>query len=176
MDILYSKINASQTIMHVSSSKLPPDRPCLNCRASKPGDRQTLCSSGTSCDIFFSSKVVKGSVGMVEPALAPRGRNSTTTLSSTQPTWAAALITKRLEIDSFCVPSNQSAYQTDVETTSIVCVRNGPKWQVWLVVHRQAYSGGCEEWECTIELVDLNEMSCFTFFIVYRLFRACVVI
>ena len=40
-----------------------PDEPFHNFRASRSGDRQMLCSSGTSCDGFWSSKIVKGFVG-----------------------------------------------------------------------------------------------------------------
>ena len=40
-----------------------PGEPFHNFRASRPGDRPILCSSGTSCDGFWSSKIVKGFVG-----------------------------------------------------------------------------------------------------------------
>ena len=39
------------------------DKPFPNFKASKSVDRRTLCSSGTSCDGFYSSKIVKGLVG-----------------------------------------------------------------------------------------------------------------
>ena len=42
-----------------------PDEPFHNLRASRSGDRLILCSSGTSCDWFWSSKIVKGFVGIV---------------------------------------------------------------------------------------------------------------
>ena len=42
----------------------PPDRPFRNFRAWRSGDQQILCSSVTSCDGFWSSKIVKGSVGL----------------------------------------------------------------------------------------------------------------
>ena len=40
-----------------------PDKPFLNFRASRSGDRRILCSSGKSCDGIRSSKIVTGSVG-----------------------------------------------------------------------------------------------------------------
>ena len=40
-----------------------PDRPFHSFRAASSGDRGILCSSGTSCDGFWTSKFVKGSVG-----------------------------------------------------------------------------------------------------------------
>ena len=41
-----------------------PDKPFHNSGASISGDQQILCSSGTSCDGFWSSKIVKRFVGM----------------------------------------------------------------------------------------------------------------
>ena len=40
-----------------------PDEPFLNFRASRSGDRRILCNSRTSCNGFWSVKVVKGLVG-----------------------------------------------------------------------------------------------------------------
>ena len=42
---------------------MSPDEPFPNFRASRSGDRRTLCSSGSSCDGFWSYKIVKGFVG-----------------------------------------------------------------------------------------------------------------
>ena len=43
--------------------KQVPDGPIHNFSASWSGDRRVLCSSGTSCDGFWSSKIVEGFVG-----------------------------------------------------------------------------------------------------------------
>ena len=42
-----------------------PDELFHNFRASRSGDRRVLCYSGTSCDGFWSSEIVKGFVGFV---------------------------------------------------------------------------------------------------------------
>ena len=39
-----------------------PDRPFHNFRVSTSGDRRNLCTSGTSCDGFWSFKIIKRSV------------------------------------------------------------------------------------------------------------------
>ena len=57
-----------------------PDRPFRNFRASKSVDRRKLCSSLTSCDGFWSSRIVKGLVG--NP-----GRIQTTFFISTWEMW-----------------------------------------------------------------------------------------
>ena len=41
---------------------MQPDPPFHNFRDLISGDRRTICSSGTPCDGFWSSKVAKGSV------------------------------------------------------------------------------------------------------------------
>ena len=45
----------------------PPDEPFHNIGALKSVDRRILCSSGTSCEGFKSSKIVKGLVGLSSP-------------------------------------------------------------------------------------------------------------
>ena len=50
-------------VCYLPRSMILPDRPFFNFRASRLVGLQILCSSGISCDGFWSSKIVKRSVG-----------------------------------------------------------------------------------------------------------------
>ena len=53
-----------------------PDEPFHNFGALRSGDRRVLCSSGTSCDRSWSSKIVKGFVGDASCFIIPFTPNS----------------------------------------------------------------------------------------------------
>ena len=60
---LFGEENDEPRAQAHSSTLLIPDRTLHNLRSSRSWDRQILCSSETSYRGFWSSKVVKGSVG-----------------------------------------------------------------------------------------------------------------
>ena len=55
--------NCKKKIGEVLARRITTNRPFHNFRASLAGGRRKVCSSRASCDGFWSSKVVKGSVG-----------------------------------------------------------------------------------------------------------------
>ena len=83
-----ARVNGNTEFVSWQQRALLPDRPFRNFRAVRSGDRWIVCSPGASYHGYWSSKLIKGSVGSPSSTLISNGnRRKQTLVSSSSGVW-----------------------------------------------------------------------------------------